>query len=923
MWFRGASRVCLGFVAPGARVLGSSNTRWARLAVLGFVCLVGCWITVTDSALADTPGPFVFRANPAGDSVGNVPSDITAIACSRGSLCVAVGNGNSLMTSTDPFGAWRVSSGQFPVLQNVQSISCPSDALCVAIENGSVDTSTDPVGGAATWTQKSGVVASGHFTGVSCPTTTLCVAVTSDGQVVSSTDPADGNTAVWTSVSLAAQLAGVSCSSATACVVAGHPSSGAGGLIYSTTTPTTTSATGWTPSAVSASVQGVTCPSETLCIGYENVGFSPSATGAVTISTNPVANSPNWSAAAMLVSGGWIDGVSCASSGQCVAVDSDGDVHATTNPGGGASAWNSAPLMSPLPIGAVTCVPGPFCVLTGGVNGQIWTSSAPTLGASSWSQANTAVPLYGVSCPSATFCAAVDDIGNVLTSSNPHVAPWQVTPATGATLLAVACPTTSLCVATDISGDVVTSTNPTGSSTAWTTTNIDGSEAIFGVSCPTTTFCAAGDDAGDVLTSTNPTGGTGSWSSMHIDGDAFINGISCPSPSFCVAVDDSGNVLVSTNPTGGAGAWHVTSADPGDALFAVSCVSEALCVAVDDIGNAVTSTDPASATPGWTSANVDDTALTAVSCPSTTTCVAVDDAGFEVNSINPTGSADEWTSSQVTFSGAPLWGVACPGSSFCEAVDGQGDVAAGGPTPSNLTPPTITGTSDQGAALTIQAGTWTDSPTSLQHQWERCDASGANCADVANATAGQYRLTAADVGHTIRVLELASNANGDGATVESQQTGVVKAPPPTGPSTPSTPSGPGAPAGPIGGTGNAIIKSAITRGTSASVRVSCAGSAGATCSLALRMTVRETLKGGKVVAITAKAKPKRKLLIVGTTTVKLAAGQSKIVKVSLNSIGKRLLSPRHRLKVTLRIIQSSKIVFSRTLTFKSTPNKKR
>ena len=284
MSFSGAGTVCLGFAATCGRVVGLARTSWPRAAVVGFICLVGCWVISTGSALADTPGPVAFRPAASGDAVpGPVPSDITAVACSPVSLCVAVGNENTLLTSTDPSKAWRISSGRYPELQSVVAISCPSDTLCVAIENGSVDTSTDPAGGASTWTQKTGVVTSGHFTGVSCPTTTLCVAVTSDGQVATSIDPADGSTAAWNAVSLGGQLAGVSCASSTACVV---EESGTGGLIYSATTPTTTSAMGWTSTAVSAPVQGVTCPSSGLCIGYENHGFSPSATGAVTIAAN-------------------------------------------------------------------------------------------------------------------------------------------------------------------------------------------------------------------------------------------------------------------------------------------------------------------------------------------------------------------------------------------------------------------------------------------------------------------------------------------------------------------------------------------------------------------------------------------------------------------------------------------------------------
>ena len=42
-------------------------------------------------------------------------------------------------------------------------------------------------------------------------------------------------------------------------------------------------------------------------------------------------------------------------------------------------------------------------------------------------------------------------------------------------------------------------------------------------------------------------------------------------------------------------------------------------------------------------------------------------------------------------------------------------------------------------------------------QWQRCDSGGGNCADVPGATGSQYVLTATDVGHTIRLLERATN----------------------------------------------------------------------------------------------------------------------------------------------------------------------
>jgi hypothetical protein len=367
--------------------------------------------------------------------------------------------------------------------------------------------------------------------------------------------------------------------------------------------------------------------------------------------------SPGWTAPATIDSGDTIAGLSCSSPSLCVAVDSGGSGLTTTDPAGGAAAWNASTVIGGNnAFSGVSCAAGPFCVATTSTTtpSQFWVSFDPTGGAFAWQEADLAVPIYGVSCPSTDLCVAVDDIGNVLTSTNPNSGSPSVsiTHATGPTLLSIACPTSTLCVATDIAGDVVTSVTPTGGAPAWTSSNVDGSEAILAVSCPTTTFCAAVDDAGDLLTSTNPAGGAGAWSSVNVDGDAFVAGISCSSPSFCVAVDDLGSVLVSTNPTGGAGAWKTAGAGPGNFLFAVSCVSDSLCVAVDLAGNVVTSTAPASAAPGWTSANVDNSPLTAVSCPSITMCVAVDGSGFEINSINPSGGADEWTGTRINTGSA-------------------------------------------------------------------------------------------------------------------------------------------------------------------------------------------------------------------------------------------------------------------------------
>src|SRR5207302_849876 len=93
--------------------------------------------------------------------------------------------------------------------------------------------------------------------------------------------------------------------------------------------------------------------------------------------------------------------------------------------------------------------------------------------------------------------------------------------------------------------------------------------------------------------------------------------------------------------------------------------------------------------------------------------------------------------------------------------------------PSNETPPTITGTAQQGQTLTEHNGAWSNSPTSYSYQWERCEALGNSCLPISGATKQTYVLVAADVSHTIKVQEAASNAGGPGAPATSEATAIV------------------------------------------------------------------------------------------------------------------------------------------------------
>jgi unsaturated rhamnogalacturonyl hydrolase len=113
---------------------------------------------------------------------------------------------------------------------------------------------------------------------------------------------------------------------------------------------------------------------------------------------------------------------------------------------------------------------------------------------------------------------------------------------------------------------------------------------------------------------------------------------------------------------------------------------------------------------------------------------------------------------------------------------GSGDSASSSETavvtplpPGNITVPAISGDTTQAQTLTESHGVWSNSPNSYTYQWVDCDPSGGTCAAIPGASRQSYTLAASDVGHTIRVVEIAGNAGGAGSPATSGATGAVAA----------------------------------------------------------------------------------------------------------------------------------------------------
>ncbi len=95
--------------------------------------------------------------------------------------------------------------------------------------------------------------------------------------------------------------------------------------------------------------------------------------------------------------------------------------------------------------------------------------------------------------------------------------------------------------------------------------------------------------------------------------------------------------------------------------------------------------------------------------------------------------------------------------------------------PVNVNPPTISGLTLIGHTLVESHGSWTHEPTSYAYHWLRCK--GSNCQPIENATGSAYLLGSADVGNTIEVQEIASNAGGSSAPATSAATSIITATP--------------------------------------------------------------------------------------------------------------------------------------------------
>jgi hypothetical protein len=634
---------------------------------------------------------------------------------------------------------WSIQSTPKPIVRNgsLTAVSCASSTACVAVGSYTDSYAGGHVALAERWDGKRWSIQETprprgatdvRFAGVSCASPTFCTAVGAYGNQQGSQPMVgrwDGQR--WsiqhapnpTGSAAGAQLAAVSCSSATACIAVGNYN--LAGSQRAAPLLERWDGTGWsvqpTPdlAGAAADLAGVSCPSPTVCTA---VGSYSDMSGLwYTLALRW--DGTSWSVEPLPAyggtpgpfggrAGGHLSGVSCPSPTSCVAV------------------------------GQISYDGG---MVLGHWDGTNWSFKEMNSGATSLSD------LASVSCASPSFCAAVGhNIGYGVYNNVPLAVQWdgrgwlvQTTPdlasaAVGidSNLAGVSCASSSTCTAVGASGVVTLAERWNGA--RWSlqqaiNPTVVASGDLQGVSCVSRAFCTA------VGSYSNPAGAGGTlverwsgnrWSIQHTpspSGPTYgqLVSVSCLSRSqtMCTAVGSYSN-------TSSRGAlverwngrrWSLQTAPELDgSLSSVSCASPTVCVAVATNNHNLPPIDGPRAAPTrarsvdrsgppgrglpvaerwdgrrWSiqqapePAGATDMGLTSVSCSSPRSCSAI---GWYFMSGHELPLVERWNGHRWSVQRAAiptgasfsqLNGVACASPNACTAVGNYS--SAGGDSP--------------------------------------------------------------------------------------------------------------------------------------------------------------------------------------------------------------------------------------------------
>lgn len=668
----------------------------------------------------------------------------TATACGTSNNCFAFGLGGTLATSNDGGGSWAITQEATLSAIDVLSAACLSSTDCVAIGNeatasttpgapsagrGVALTSTD---GGVTWSRGQVTGAMVHFYGsLSCPARQTCYAVASG----TSQDAAtfllvtnDGGT-MWGErrKGPSGGLSGLTCLSAQRCLATGGD-----GILA-----TSNGGSSWRQEREPMGAQGrpevdaVACSTMDKCVA---VGTGPPGVPIILVSQGhgsswqyaPVAAPPPGQAPPQGIFGGYNE-VSCAQQ-HCVATSGSppqGVPVAQSYNGG--TTWSMVGIDDAGTLPGVTCTSSGACIAAGSLaTGSPVIAVGDANGAWSLRYRGPATYASALSCPTAQYCVAGFGTGPLpegaaVAISNDGGTAWEPgdVPAGILSISALQCATKVHCLA---SGQVVApkSVRQDTATVAALLVSGDGGRTwrreplhmavgtISSIACPTSAVCyAVGAEPqgplqvpGDVILKT--TDGGAKWAGQRVpafpqpptatSGAAIpgegLTSISCFTSQSCVTAGPAGALATTDGQH-----WEIRHLTPtpgygmpeANSLFGqlqlLACPRSSLCVGVFTNSNGGEnlrlSADGARL---WhTEASIATFSANALVCPTTTECLAAGSSSHGALLLESTDGGHHWAVAPLPWlasSGAtaPAYtAVSCTSAAYCVTL-GQGAV---------------------------------------------------------------------------------------------------------------------------------------------------------------------------------------------------------------------------------------------------------
>ncbi len=261
------------------------------------------------------------------------------------------------------------------------------------------------------------------------------------------------------------------------------------------------------PTPGNSPVSALSCTSSNFCMIVDGAGVSYQSSG------------PSWSGPDMTGSS-WITSLSCTSATFCVAVTAQGT--AMTFNG---TSWSAQASIDPSgsPLTDISCSTSSFCIATD-FGGNVFTDTNGV-----WSSALGSVQGTSVSCaPSASFCMTALGTTSYLFENGSWSPPIPIGSTSGSSINSLSCPTSSFCVAVTNTGEAVT-TNYVPSA-GWVAPSTVTNNSLTSVSCTSPAFCVAIDNVGEAFAFT----GTQWTSPASVGSFSPAAGVACSAAWSCL-----------------------------------------------------------------------------------------------------------------------------------------------------------------------------------------------------------------------------------------------------------------------------------------------------------------------------------------------------------------------------------------------------